>query len=277
MMSTIDRSQSNRSQSHVSGKAGQGGIEPQRSAFVAGLWGLWAVVFSLAVAAHLCYGYELDELMHLHTAWAIGRGALPYRDFFENHVPLFHLLLAPLVASQTAATLPCLLLCRAAAALIALLCMRLCALLVGHAHSLAPVVGVGALLLIHPFATVGLEIRPDWCALACVLGALLLLSSEAVKPLSERLPLAVSPRRFALRAVVAGLLSGIAAGMTQKAGFPVPWSYGAEPRRLWRQHCRHGGSARPSPWAWCWACWPPSAFCAATTSATERTISLLTP
>src|SRR5271155_1174486 len=37
-----------------------------------------------------------DEFEHLHAAWLISRGLIPYRDFFEHHTPGFWLMLAPL-------------------------------------------------------------------------------------------------------------------------------------------------------------------------------------
>jgi len=51
------------------------------------LWRLWllqSVVFNR------------DEFEHLHAAWLISRGLIPYRDFFEHHTPGFWLMLAPL-------------------------------------------------------------------------------------------------------------------------------------------------------------------------------------
>lgn len=38
-----------------------------------------------------------DEPQHLHVVWAWSRGLVPYRDAFDNHAPLFHLLYAPLL------------------------------------------------------------------------------------------------------------------------------------------------------------------------------------
>ena len=37
-----------------------------------------------------------DEPQHAHVAWAWSQGLVPYRDVFDNHVPLFHMLAAPL-------------------------------------------------------------------------------------------------------------------------------------------------------------------------------------
>lgn len=38
-----------------------------------------------------------DELEHLHAAWCITQGQVPYRDFFEHHTPALYYLLAPVV------------------------------------------------------------------------------------------------------------------------------------------------------------------------------------
>jgi hypothetical protein len=40
--------------------------------------------------------FDADEFQHLHSAWSISKGLLPYRDYFEHHMPLLHLLSAPL-------------------------------------------------------------------------------------------------------------------------------------------------------------------------------------
>src|SRR5262249_57043293 len=36
-----------------------------------------------------------DESQHLHVAWLIGQGRVPYADFWEHHMPLLPLALAP--------------------------------------------------------------------------------------------------------------------------------------------------------------------------------------
>jgi len=38
-----------------------------------------------------------DEPQHLHVVWAWTQGLLPYRDVFDNHMPLFHILAAPVL------------------------------------------------------------------------------------------------------------------------------------------------------------------------------------
>ena len=39
-----------------------------------------------------------DEPQHLHVAWGWTQGLLPYRDVFDNHTPLFSLLMSPVLA-----------------------------------------------------------------------------------------------------------------------------------------------------------------------------------
>jgi len=59
------------------------------------------VVFAVFVAVRVVYAGRLrvdsDELQHLHLAWGWSVGLVPYRDLFDNHLPAFHLLLAPLL------------------------------------------------------------------------------------------------------------------------------------------------------------------------------------
>lgn len=42
------------------------------------------------------YLWNSDEPQHLHVVWAWASGLLPYRDVFDNHTPLFHILSVPL-------------------------------------------------------------------------------------------------------------------------------------------------------------------------------------
>jgi hypothetical protein len=57
------------------------------------------VISSLLAARLWASGFrhfDPDELQHLHIAWLISGGLLPYRDFFEHHTPLLHIILQPL-------------------------------------------------------------------------------------------------------------------------------------------------------------------------------------
>src|SRR5438105_15602562 len=52
----------------------------------------------LRAVAFFHYRFDSDEPQHLHVAWGWTQGLLQYRDFFDNHTPLFHILFSPLVA-----------------------------------------------------------------------------------------------------------------------------------------------------------------------------------
>src|SRR6266545_1069138 len=62
------------------------------------LLALSAAMLALRLPYVFTYPYDSDEPQHLHVAWAWTRGLLQYRDVFDNHAPLFHMLSAPLVA-----------------------------------------------------------------------------------------------------------------------------------------------------------------------------------
>ena len=75
---------------------------------------LWlGIMAALAIAARiwLIFGFRIDsdEPQHLHVACGWTHGFLPYRDVFDNHLPLLHVLFAPVMAlvpeSSTAFTL----------------------------------------------------------------------------------------------------------------------------------------------------------------------------
>ena len=58
------------------------------------------LLLAAALALRVCYAahfrIDSDEPQHLHVVWAWTRGLLPYRDVFDNHMPLFQMLCAPL-------------------------------------------------------------------------------------------------------------------------------------------------------------------------------------
>jgi len=56
-----------------------------------------ALQFAIRVAYDLRLRVDTDEPQHLRVAWAWTQGLVPYRDVFDNHAPLFHLAMAPLV------------------------------------------------------------------------------------------------------------------------------------------------------------------------------------
>jgi len=69
---------------------------PLQERWIAGV--LLVLAFALRSFYIFRYRYDSDEPQHLHTTWGWTQGLLQYRDFFDNHTPLFHILFSPLVA-----------------------------------------------------------------------------------------------------------------------------------------------------------------------------------
>ncbi|HTO70661.1 MAG TPA: hypothetical protein VMR31_12435 [Myxococcota bacterium] len=66
----------------------------------AALAGLVAANVGLRLVYAFLFRFDTDETQHLHVAWAWAQGLVQYRDLFDNHAPLFHLLsAAPLAAA----------------------------------------------------------------------------------------------------------------------------------------------------------------------------------
>ena len=59
--------------------------------------GFLGVALALRVAFASRYRVSSDEPQHLHVVWAWTQHLLPYRDVFDNHMPLFHALYAPVL------------------------------------------------------------------------------------------------------------------------------------------------------------------------------------
>ncbi|HKO56137.1 MAG TPA: hypothetical protein VJ276_09675 [Thermoanaerobaculia bacterium] len=64
--------------------------------FAVGL--LAAATLVLRGLAFFRYRFDSDEPQHLHVAWGWTAGMVQYRDYFDNHAPLFHMLTAPILA-----------------------------------------------------------------------------------------------------------------------------------------------------------------------------------
>jgi hypothetical protein len=60
---------------------------------------LLVAAFLLRIYYIYHFRYDSDEPQHLHTTWGWTQGKLQYRDFFDNHTPLFHMIFSPLVAA----------------------------------------------------------------------------------------------------------------------------------------------------------------------------------
>jgi hypothetical protein len=58
-----------------------------------------ALLLTLKVIYAFRMEIDSDETQHLHVIWGWMNGLIPYRDFFDNHSPLFHLCYLPLFAA----------------------------------------------------------------------------------------------------------------------------------------------------------------------------------
>src|SRR6476646_443187 len=58
---------------------------------------LFALMLVMRVGNILHYRFDSDEPQHLHVIWGWAHGFMQYRDLFDNHMPLFHIALAPIV------------------------------------------------------------------------------------------------------------------------------------------------------------------------------------
>ena len=57
---------------------------------------LFALMLVIRVTHIMRYAFDSDESQHLHVIWGWARGFVQYRDLFDNHMPLFQLLFAPI-------------------------------------------------------------------------------------------------------------------------------------------------------------------------------------
>ncbi len=115
-----------------------------------------------------------DESQHLHAAWLVGSGRVPYRDFWENHTPLFYYLLAPLTWSL--ADRPAVY--AAGRAIMAVLAIPTLVLVYRLARRLGSREAALAVLLLavqSRFAEYTTQVRPDVPALIAWLATLLAL------------------------------------------------------------------------------------------------------
>ena len=58
---------------------------------------IFLLILRILYAFH--YRIDSDEPQHLHVVWGWTQGMIPYRDYFDNHSPLFQMLCAPLFAA----------------------------------------------------------------------------------------------------------------------------------------------------------------------------------
>ena len=115
-----------------------------------------------------------DESQHLHAAWLVGGGAVPFAGFWEHHMPLLYYGLAPLTrwVGESPAVYP---VARALMVVLAALALGLVAGL-GRRLGGGAALGAVALLAFLPrFVEHASEVRPDVPALVAWLAGLLAL------------------------------------------------------------------------------------------------------
>jgi hypothetical protein len=175
-------------------------------------WRLWLLETRL---------FDQDEFEHLHGAWLIFKGLLPYRDYFEHHTPWFHFLLAPFyhffdVEKDAGDAFAFLFFARRLMWLLTGVILLFTFWLGSLWHD-ARVACVGTLFLVNTeiFSARTLEIRPDVLATACWLVCLVLVVS-AVQ--SEKAVCSKTQWQFAWSGAFLG--AGIMAN--QKVLFALP-------------------------------------------------------
>jgi len=83
---------------------GPGGVsraEREGDIILRGEWTAAGLIFVCILCLRIGYNFRVrfnsDEPQHLHVVWVWATGLLPYKEVFDNHMPLFHLLMAPIL------------------------------------------------------------------------------------------------------------------------------------------------------------------------------------
>jgi hypothetical protein len=162
--------------------------------------------------------FDPDEFWHLHAAWNVSRGLVPYRDFHEHHTPWLYAMLGPLVARFATDTDP------ASGARLLFVCRVIMWIVASATVGLVYVVGAlwrdrrtGILAAAFTatsalFLDITLEIRPDVPALFCCVGSVAALLQADRSPGRSR----------ALWLAAAGFTIGAAIMFTQKYVIALP-------------------------------------------------------
>ncbi len=151
-----------------------------------------AIFFVLIVLVR-SRGWDEDEFEHMQFAWSVWKGAVPYREVFENHPPLYYLVVQPFFwlfggTDQTLARfIPVFL--RALSLLFTGASAVLTWMIARRGGCTANAAWLSALLLLGDgfFLAKGIEIRPDMLALfALLVTAYCVLAGLQSEP--QRLP-----------------------------------------------------------------------------------------
>lgn len=166
----------------------------------------------LRAAAYFRYRFDSDEPQHLHVTWGWTAGMVQYRDYFDNHAPLFHMASAPILALF--GERPDILLYMRAPMLLLWITVLGCTWILARRFWCREIaIGAVFLLAIYPpFFLKSLEYRTDnaWNALCLV--ALVVLTGG--NPASER-------RASTARMFVTGFVLGVALSVSMKTSLLV--------------------------------------------------------
>ena len=136
----------------------------------------WAVIgAAVAILAAAWMGpiFDNDEAEHLHVAWLMSEGQLPYRDFWQHHTPLLWLGLAPVLRAMPPSAYVCDF-ARLLALLVTVLSGVLVLALARRVHGTVNIAAPAAMLwLAAVIPGESYNLRPDLFANALALGALL--------------------------------------------------------------------------------------------------------
>jgi hypothetical protein len=207
------------------------------------LGALVAIPFLLRLALLERRRFDPDELEHLHFAWSVAQGKVPYRDYFDHHTPWLHFLLSPLfslyrVETSTADAAAVLFAARRVIWLLAGVALALTFALArhwrGHREAWAATLLLASTWV---FLTKTLEVRPDVPATGLMVASLLLA-------LGGWRRLAAARSGAAWRFLASGLGLGAAFLFTQKLLFLLPGVAAAEIVLLVSRHVAAPRSAR---------------------------------
>jgi hypothetical protein len=184
-----------------------------------------------------------DEFEHLHFAWSVSQGQVPYRDYFDHHTPALQYLLAPMfrlfrVETSSADAVSSLFFARRLTWVLASLALAATWAL-GRRWRGPAVAWAGTLLLANTwvFLAKTIEVRPDVPSTGTVLAGLLLA-------LSGWRRLAHGRRGAGARMCASGALFGLAVLFTQKAVFLLAGVALAEAWLLASRHVQAPRAAR---------------------------------
>jgi 4-amino-4-deoxy-L-arabinose transferase-like glycosyltransferase len=161
--------------------------------------GLFLLIYSLVNP------FQWDEFEHVHAAWRVANGRLPYLDFFENHHPLLWYMMAAMLplAGESGGTV---LVFRLVFVLLAFATLAVTWRLGLRVTQSRSVAWLSALLLLSTtsFLATSTVVRPDTPMMLCVVLSVLFLVR------------AIEGGRTA-DAVFAGVAAGVAIAFLQKA------------------------------------------------------------